>query len=86
MTNNLREAELFLSQAGSDCGIANVNIGTSGAEVAKILEEKKIPAAAESLEVMLGKFICEDKPILSTTTAYRLPKALSLIFKPKHLV
>lgn len=33
MTNNLREAERFLSYAGSDCGIANVNIGTSGAEI-----------------------------------------------------
>ena len=33
MTNNLREAEKFLSHAGSDCGIANVNIGTSGAEI-----------------------------------------------------
>jgi aldehyde dehydrogenase (NAD+) len=33
MTNSLREAELFLSAAGSDCGIANVNIGTSGAEI-----------------------------------------------------
>jgi aldehyde dehydrogenase (NAD+) len=33
MTNNLREAETFLSVAGSDCGIANVNIGTSGAEI-----------------------------------------------------
>ena len=33
MTQNLREAELFLSAAGSDCGIANVNIGTSGAEI-----------------------------------------------------
>ena len=33
MTNNLREAEQFLSFAGSDCGIANVNIGTSGAEI-----------------------------------------------------
>ena len=33
MTVNLREAELFLSAAGSDCGIANVNIGTSGAEI-----------------------------------------------------
>jgi len=32
-TNNLKEAELFLSPMGSDCGIANVNIGTSGAEV-----------------------------------------------------
>lgn len=33
ITNNLREAEAFLSHAGSDCGIANVNIGTSGAEI-----------------------------------------------------
>jgi aldehyde dehydrogenase (NAD+) len=32
-TDNLQEAELFLSVAGSDCGIANVNIGTSGAEI-----------------------------------------------------
>ena len=33
MTLNMREAELFLSAQGSDCGIANVNIGTSGAEI-----------------------------------------------------
>jgi aldehyde dehydrogenase (NAD+) len=33
MTLNMREAEIFLSHAGSDCGIANVNIGTSGAEI-----------------------------------------------------
>ncbi|HEY0040847.1 MAG TPA: aldehyde dehydrogenase family protein, partial [Flavisolibacter sp.] len=33
MTLNLREAEAFLSSGGSDCGIANVNIGTSGAEI-----------------------------------------------------
>ena len=32
-TNNLRSAEQWLSPAGSDCGIANVNIGTSGAEI-----------------------------------------------------
>ncbi len=32
-SNNLREAEEFLSAWGSDCGIANVNIGTSGAEI-----------------------------------------------------
>lgn len=32
-TLNLREAEQFLSAAGSDCGIANINIGTSGAEI-----------------------------------------------------
>ena len=33
MTNSLKEAEAFLAQQGSDCGIANVNIGTSGAEI-----------------------------------------------------
>jgi len=33
MTTDLREAERFLSASGSDCGIANVNIGTSGAEI-----------------------------------------------------
>ncbi len=33
ISNNLRETENFLSAAGSDCGIANVNIGTSGAEI-----------------------------------------------------
>ena len=32
-TANLKSAEAFLSAAGSDCGIANVNIGTSGAEI-----------------------------------------------------
>ena len=32
-TNDLREAELFMSARGSDCGIANVNIGPSGAEI-----------------------------------------------------
>jgi aldehyde dehydrogenase (NAD+) len=33
MTTNMRQMEKFLSAAGSDCGIANVNIGTSGAEI-----------------------------------------------------
>jgi aldehyde dehydrogenase (NAD+) len=33
MTLNMREAEQFLAHSGSDCGIANVNIGTSGAEI-----------------------------------------------------
>jgi aldehyde dehydrogenase (NAD+) len=33
MTNSLKDSEAFLSYAGSDCGIANVNIGTSGAEI-----------------------------------------------------
>tara|TARA_Y100000385_G_scaffold266084_1_gene300939 strand:- start:925 stop:1209 length:285 start_codon:yes stop_codon:yes gene_type:complete len=33
LTQNLKESEKFLSHTGSDCGIANVNIGTSGAEI-----------------------------------------------------
>ncbi len=33
LTRDVREAELFCSPAGSDCGIVNVNIGTSGAEI-----------------------------------------------------
>ena len=33
MTSDLKDSEKFLSYAGSDCGIANVNIGTSGAEI-----------------------------------------------------
>jgi aldehyde dehydrogenase (NAD+) len=33
MTSDMREAHIFLSESGSDCGIANVNIGTSGAEI-----------------------------------------------------
>ena len=32
-TNDMREAEVFISSRGSDCGIANVNIGPSGAEI-----------------------------------------------------
>src|SRR5438552_9411421 len=32
-TNDMREAEKFISAAGSDCGIANINTGTSGAEI-----------------------------------------------------
>jgi aldehyde dehydrogenase (NAD+) len=32
-TNDVREAEAFMSASGSDCGLANVNIGTSGAEI-----------------------------------------------------
>ena len=33
VTTNIQNAELFLSSIGSDCGIANINIGTSGAEI-----------------------------------------------------
>ena len=48
MTNNVREAETFLSCAGSDCGIANVNIGTSGAEIGGAFGVKKKPGVDEN--------------------------------------
>lgn len=40
-TNDVREAEQFISTQGSDCGIANINIGPSGAELAVHLEVKE---------------------------------------------
>lgn len=63
MTESLREAELFLSATGSDCGIANVNIGTSGAEIGGAFGERRRPEVVESPDRMPGKPICEDKPI-----------------------
>ncbi len=48
-TNDLREAEYFLSNAGSDCGLANVNVGTSGAEIGGAFGgEKETGAGRES--------------------------------------
>jgi aldehyde dehydrogenase (NAD+) len=48
-TNDVREAELFMSAAGSDCGIANVNIGPSGAEIGGAFGgEKETGAGRES--------------------------------------
>jgi aldehyde dehydrogenase (NAD+) len=57
MTNNLREAERFLSVAGSDCGIANVNIGTWVPRLAAHLAVRKKPAADANLVRMPGKSI-----------------------------
>jgi acyl-CoA reductase-like NAD-dependent aldehyde dehydrogenase len=66
MTNNLREAEHFLSVAGSDCGI-NVNIGTSGAEIGGAFGgEKKLVVDVSQVQ-MHGKYICVVKPIQSIT-------------------
>ena len=49
MTTNMREAEAFLAVSGSDCGIANVNIGTSGAEIGgAFVGEKETGGGRES--------------------------------------
>jgi aldehyde dehydrogenase (NAD+) len=52
MTQYLREAELFLSVVGSDCGIANVNIGTSGAEIERCWMREKKQVADVSRDLM----------------------------------
>ena len=62
ITQNLQESETFLSHWGSDCGIANVNIGTSGAEIVEPLEEKKKQVEVAKVDLMHGKYICDDKP------------------------
>jgi hypothetical protein len=62
-TNNMREMELFLSHAGSDCGIANVNIGTSGAEIGGAFGGEKETVADANRAQMHGKHICADKRI-----------------------
>jgi hypothetical protein len=47
-TNDVREAEKFVSAVGSDCGIANVNTGTSGAEIGGAFGGEKQPGRRES--------------------------------------
>lgn len=59
-TLNMREAEQFLSAAGSDCGIANVNIGPSGAEIGGAFGgEKEIGGGREA-----GRRTCALPPTL----------------------
>jgi aldehyde dehydrogenase (NAD+) len=61
-TTDLREAETFLGHSGSDCGIANVNIGTSGAEIGGAFGGEK-ETGEEGRPVRIpGKPICGGKP------------------------
>jgi hypothetical protein len=66
-TNNMHEAELFVSARGSDCGIANVNIGTSGAEIGGAFGARRKPAGGARAAVIRGKFTCAARPPRSTT-------------------
>lgn len=67
-SNDLREAELFLSAAGSDCGIANVNIGTSGAEIGGAFNgEKETGGGRESITC--------DAPVISSASRSKRPIA-----------
>ena len=72
-TSDMREAETFLSPAGSDCGIANVNIGTR-------------PAAAASPAPTPGRPTCAAPPTRSTTPATcRWPRASDSMADPNRI-
>ncbi len=61
-TLDVREAERFTSPDGSDCGIANVNLGPSGAEIGGAFGGEKGPAAGASRARMPGRPICAGPP------------------------
>ena len=78
---NIREAGKFLSESGSDCGIANVNCGTSGAEIGGAFGGEKKLAVAENLAPTLGNNTCVVRPILLTIVMNCLwHKVSNLIF------
>ena len=67
-TRDLREAETFLSARGSDCGIANVNIGTSGAEIGGAFGgEKETGRRARVRLRRVEGATCAARPARSTT-------------------
>ena len=75
-----------MSQAGSDCGIANVNIGTSGAEIGGAFGGEKDTGGGRESGSDAWKVTCEDKPTPSIIQlTYRLPKASSLTCKIETL-
>ncbi|HTN06398.1 aldehyde dehydrogenase family protein [Agriterribacter sp.] len=79
MTLNLREAELFLSAAGSDCGIANVNIGTSGAEIGGAFGgEKETGGGRESGSDAWKNYMRRQTNTINWSA--RLPLAQGIVF------
>lgn len=79
MTLNLREAELFLSAAGSDCGIANVNIGTSGAEIGGAFGgEKETGGGRESGSDAWKNYMRRQTNTINWST--KLPLAQGIVF------
>ena len=77
-TLNVREAERFTSADGSDCGIANVNIGPSGPRSAGRSAARRRPAAGASPAPTPGRPTCAGPPTPSTTPrTCRWPRASS---------
>ncbi|MGO3806801.1 MAG: L-piperidine-6-carboxylate dehydrogenase [Sphingobacterium sp.] len=84
MTNNLREAELFLSHAGSDCGIANVNIGTSGAEIGGAFGgEKETGGGRESGSDAWKIYMRRQTNTINYSTSLPLAQGISFNFNSK---
>jgi len=79
MTLNLREAEHFLSASGSDCGIANVNIGTSGAEIGGAFGgEKETGGGRESGSDAWKAYMRRQTNTINYST--KLPLAQGIVF------
>ena len=68
-TTDLRNAETWLSAVGSDCGLANVNVGTSGAEIGGAFGGEKMTVAVARPAPTRGRPICADRLARSTTAA-----------------
>lgn len=81
MTTNMREAELFLSHAGSDCGIANVNIGTSGAEIGGAFGgEKETGGGRESGSDAWKVYMRRQTNTINYTTSLPLAQGIKFEF------
>ncbi len=77
-SNDLREAEAFLAAAGSDCGIANVNIGTSGAEIGGAFGgEKETGGGRESGSDAWKNYMRRATNTVNYSRACRWPRACS---------
>jgi aldehyde dehydrogenase (NAD+) len=81
MTLNLREAEQFLSVAGSDCGIANVNIGTSGAEIGGAFGgEKETGGGRESGSDAWKNYMRRQTNTINYSTKFPLAQGIQFNF------
>jgi aldehyde dehydrogenase (NAD+) len=80
-TLNMREAEQFLSAAGSDCGIANVNIGTSGAEIGGAFGgEKETGGGRESGSTSWQAYMRRQTNTINYSTALPLAQGIKFDF------
>lgn len=81
-TNDFRHAELFVSSAGSDCGLANVNIGTSGAEIGGAFGgEKETGGGRESGSDAWKAYMRRQTTTINWGTSLPLAQGINFIIK-----